>query len=83
VYVLCDNARYYKNKDLAAWLTGTRLVQFFLPTYSPHLNLIERLWKFLRQKIIDTQFYRTKARLGPPPFLFSTGSTSLGQHSRP
>ncbi len=60
VYVVCDNARYYKNKDLSTWLTGTRLVQVFLPTYSPNLNLIERLWKFLRQKIIDTQFYRTK-----------------------
>ena len=60
VYVICDNARYYKNKDLTAWLTGTRLVQVFLPTYSPNLNLIERLWKFLRQKIINTTFYRTK-----------------------
>ncbi len=60
VYVICDNARYYKNKDLTAWLTDTRLVQVFLPTYSPNLNLIERLWKFLRQKVIDTQFYRTK-----------------------
>lgn len=60
VYVICDNARYYKNKDLSAWLAGTRLVQVFLPTYSPNLNLIERLWKFLRQKIIDTKFYRTK-----------------------
>jgi len=35
-------------------------VQVFLPPYSPNLNLIERLWKFLRQKVIDTQFYRTK-----------------------
>jgi len=60
VYVVCDNARYYKNKDLTAWLADTRLVQVFLPIYSPNLNLIERLWKFLRQKIIDTQFYRTK-----------------------
>jgi hypothetical protein len=35
-------------------------VQVFLPTYSPNLNRIERFWKFLRQKIIDTHFYRTK-----------------------
>jgi len=26
------------------------------------LNLIERLWKFLRQKISDTAFYRTKGQ---------------------
>ena len=48
VYVVCDNARYYNNKDLTAWLAGTRLVQVFLPPYSPNLNLIERFWKFLR-----------------------------------
>ena len=37
-------------------------MQVFLPPYSPNLNLIERLWKFLRQKIIDTAFYRTKGQ---------------------
>lgn len=62
VYVICDNARYYKNKDLAAWLQNQRLVQVFLPPYSPNLNMIERLWKYLRQKIIDTRFYRTKGQ---------------------
>jgi len=28
-------------------------------TVSPNLNLIERLWKFMRKKVIDTHFYRT------------------------
>ena len=62
VHVICDNARYYKNKALNAWLADKRLVQVFLPPYSPNLNLIERLWKFLRQKIINTAFYRTKGQ---------------------
>jgi transposase len=62
VYVVCDNARYYKNKALTEWLADKRLVQVFLPPYSPNLNLIERLWKFLRQKIINTAFYRTKGQ---------------------
>lgn len=34
----------------------------FLPPYSPNLNLIERLWKYLRQKIINATFYRTKGQ---------------------
>ena len=38
-------------------------MQVFLPPYSPKLNPIERLQKFWRQKIIDTQFYRTKGAL--------------------
>ena len=62
IYVVCDNARYYKNKELSAWLADKRLVQVFLPPYSPNLNLMERRWKFLRQKIIDTAFYRTKGQ---------------------
>jgi transposase len=62
IYVVCDNARYYKNKELTAWLQGTPIVQVFLPPYSPNLNLIERLWKYLRQKIINTTFYRTKGQ---------------------
>lgn len=61
IYVVCDNARYYKNHELAQWLRGKPLVQVFLPPYSPNLNLIERLWKFLRQKIINATFYRTKS----------------------
>ena len=62
LYVVCDNARYYKNRELNAWLQGKPLVQVFLPPYSPNLNLIERLWKFLRQKIINATFYRTKGQ---------------------
>ena len=60
IYVVCDNARYYKNQELTAWLVDKPIQQVFLPPYSPNLNLIERLWKFLRQKIINTTFYRTK-----------------------
>ena len=60
VYVVCDNARYYRNKSVVAWLADKRLMQVFLPPYSPNLNLMERFWKFLRQKIIDPHFYRTK-----------------------
>jgi transposase len=62
IYVVCDNARYYKNRELAQWLLDKPLMQVFLPPYSPNLNLIERLWKFLRQKIINATFYRTKGQ---------------------
>ncbi|SFF29041.1 transposase, partial [Thermoflexibacter ruber] len=58
IYVICDNARYYKNKHLQEKLASSRIKQLFLPAYSPNLNLIERLWKFMRKKVIDTCFYR-------------------------
>jgi transposase len=38
----------------------TKIQQIFLPPYSPNLNIIERLWKFMRKKVINTKFYRTK-----------------------
>ncbi|NJK83667.1 MAG: IS630 family transposase [Saprospiraceae bacterium] len=60
IYVIADNARYNRNKVLQEWLENTKIVQVFLPPYSPNLNLIERLWKFTRKKIIDPIFYRTK-----------------------
>ena len=60
IYIISDNARYYKNKELTQWLKDTRIKQVFLPPYSPNLNLIERLWRLLRKKIINTHFYRTK-----------------------
>lgn len=61
IYVISDNAKYYKNKELQEWLsTNTRIKQVFLPPYSPNLNLIERVWKFMRKKVINTSFFRTK-----------------------
>ena len=59
IYVICDNARYYKNKELTEKLKNSRIVQVFLPPYSPNLNLIERLWKFMRKQAIDNRFVRT------------------------
>jgi transposase len=49
-----DGARYYRKPVVKEWLRRHhefRLVT--LPAYSPNLNLIERLWKFLRQKALN------------------------------
>ena len=34
-----------------------RIEMVFLPTYSPHLNLIERLWGLMRKYVTKNQFY--------------------------
>jgi transposase len=45
-----DNARYYSKPVVKEWLACHRQSHLvFLPAYSPNLNLIERLWKFLRK----------------------------------
>ena len=50
ITLILDNANYYRANivgDMAA-LLGIRLL--FVPSYSPNLNLIERLWKFMRKR---------------------------------
>jgi transposase len=48
-----DGARYYKSPVVKEWLK--RHPQFHLsriPAYSPNVNLIERMWKFMRAKAL-------------------------------
>jgi len=33
----------------------------YLPTYSPNLNLIERLWKFVKKKTLNAKYYENFA----------------------
>jgi transposase len=49
-----DNARYYSKPCVKEWLANHREFRLVpLPAYSPNLNLIERLWKFLRKKALN------------------------------
>jgi transposase len=53
-----DNARYQHARAVRAWVEarkahGVEFVLDFLPAYSPNLNLIERLWKFLRKHALQ------------------------------
>lgn len=59
IHVIADNARYIKNKDIDKYLDNSRINLIFLPPYSPNLSLIERIWKFLRKKIIRTIYYES------------------------
>jgi transposase len=58
-----DGARYYGKPVVREWLG--RHPEFHLeplPTYSPNLNLIERLWKFLKQKALS-RWHKTFAAM--------------------
>ncbi len=59
IYVIIDNARYYKNSMVKDWLKTSRIEPIYLPPYSPNLNLIERFWKCLKKEVILNQFYPT------------------------
>ena len=60
-FVIMDNASAHTTPALAPFWEAhrDRLEPVFLPTYSPHLNLIERLWNFMRGKMTRNQFYES------------------------
>lgn len=57
IYLVLDNARYQHCdyvKELAKTL-GIHLV--FLPPYSPNLNLIERVWRYIKKDVLGTHYF--------------------------
>ena len=59
IYIIADNARYYRAQMVGEFLKKSRIQFKFLPPYSPNLNLIERLWKFLKKKVINNCYYES------------------------
>lgn len=57
VHIFCDNARYYKNKEVQKYLENSKIKLHFLPPYSPNLNPIERLWKLMNEEILHNKYY--------------------------
>lgn len=63
--VVLDNASAHTTPKLDAFLSQhqERLKLVFQPTYSPHLNLIERLWRLMRGQMTKNQFYESLTAL--------------------
>jgi transposase len=59
IYIICDNAGYYRSKAVQAYLQDSRIKLIFLPAYAPNLNLIERLWKFFKKQVLYNRYYET------------------------
>ena len=63
--VIMDNASAHTTPQLDdLWEQHReRLCRIPLPTYSPHLNLIERLWRVMRGQMTRNQFYQSLKEL--------------------
>ena len=48
ITVVLDNARYQHCTLVLSHAATLQIELLFLPAYSPHLNLIERYWRFVR-----------------------------------
>lgn len=59
LYLIVDNAKYHFSPPVLEYLRNSRIKLIPLPTYSPELNLIERLWKVFKKNVLYNQYYET------------------------
>jgi len=57
ITLVLDNARYQKCKIVWELAEALNIELLYLPPYSPNLNLIERLWKFVKKKCLYSKYY--------------------------
>lgn len=57
VYLILDNAPYNRSKKVKTLANELNISLVYLPSYSPNLNPIERLWKFFKKKTLYNQYY--------------------------
>ena len=60
LHLVMDNARYQRCHKVTECAKRKRVHLVFLPAYSPNLNLIERLWKFMKKNFLAGQYHATK-----------------------
>ena len=65
IVIVVDNFRIHWAKAVQTWLHShrTQIRLYFLPTYAPRLNPIERVWRHFRRHVTDNYFFRTLTRL--------------------
>lgn len=57
ITLVMDNARYQRCKLVTEYAKSLDIDLLFLPPYSPNLNLIERLWRFVKKKALYSEYY--------------------------
>jgi transposase len=61
ITLVLDNARYQRNAAVQALAATLGITLLFLPSYSPTLNLSERLWKFTKRRALYGRYHPTFA----------------------
>jgi transposase len=57
ITLVLDNAKYQKCSLVRELAESLKINLLYLPAYSPNLNLIERLWKFVKKKCLYSKYY--------------------------
>ena len=56
ITLILDRANYYMAKRVRTLAKKLRIKLLYLPPYSPNLNPIERLWKFMKKKALPNEY---------------------------
>jgi len=57
IYLIIDNAKYFHAKKVSDRLAGHKRINLvFLTSYAPNLNLIERFWRFAKEKLVKNKY---------------------------
>jgi transposase len=59
ITLVLDNARYQRCQLVQALARSLRIELLYLPGYSPNLNLIERLWKYVKKQCLGSRHLPT------------------------
>lgn len=57
ITLVMDNARYQHCQLVKSLASTLGIELLFLPSYSPNLNLIERLWKFVKKNALNSRHH--------------------------
>jgi transposase len=60
--LVLDNARYQRCEPVRALAAELKIELLYLPPYSPNLNLIERLWKFVKKEVLACRYHEDFTR---------------------
>ena len=58
ITLVLDNARYQKCALVTGMAETLKIELLYLPSYSPNLNLIERLWKFVKKEVLNSRHHQ-------------------------
>lgn len=59
IYFILDQAPYHRAEVVAREAEKLNIILKFLPTYSPNLNPIERLWKVMNEQVRNNRFFKS------------------------